>query len=279
MKNSKWLFFILAFLMVLFTTWSAVAYEVNKPLTVQVKFQYDDGLSVVDVVTQSCDISVYFQASQGNFTPVVIGAPMSGGSYHVFVFTPQFVGDYVLSVECSYGNESAVYNEVVRITPLLGVVGGGGGQVLNLNAKIVPERSLFVVNIAVQSDLVFGVSYYLDGKLVNSNQAEYRLLSGDRVLSSGGFVIKNTGEYVFDYDFKDQLTGSYRVALFFDGRTEFVDVRVISVSEDLSPITGFVVNSDGEVSVFKAGVLIFFVLFILLLVVVFIRSLRKGGRK
>ena len=273
--NKRWIFFGLAFLIVVLTTWSALAYEVNRPLDIQVKLQYDNGMTLTDVVSQACIISIY---NQGTSSLVVRDANMTAGSYHDYSFTPTSTGDYVLSVKCDHNNESASYHETITIMPQT-TSGGSGGQVLNLNAKIVPDKSSYVVNLGVDSKLSFGVAYYVDGKAKNSNVAQFRVLKGDQVVKTGGFVIKDTGSYVFDEDFKDYVTGDYQIALYFDGRTEFVALKVISVAEDLSPITGFVTNSDGKVSVVKLGLLIFFALFIILLTVVFIRSLRKGGRK
>ena len=82
------------------------AYTVNQPLTINVKLQYDNGTALSDVLVPACIDSIYFK---GNSSFVQHDAEMTAGTYHSTVFTPSTTGDYQLSVECTYNNETAKY--------------------------------------------------------------------------------------------------------------------------------------------------------------------------
>ena len=257
----------------------ANAYEVNQPLNVQAKLQYDNGVSLVDVTSSACIMSVFFH---GNENLIVRDANMiPAGGYHEYSFTPNYTGIYTINVKCDYAGEQATFYEDVDITTQLVEPSGGGvgSQTLNLNAMIQPDKLNYVVNLKGDTRLQFPIKYFAGGVLKNSNEAEWRIVKEDRVLNKGNFVILQTGTYQFDFDFKDYLTGDYKIFLYFDGRNEVVNVKVISISEDLNFVTGWVIDSKGDVSPVKAFLGIFFLILIILAVFFFIRSLRRGGKK
>jgi hypothetical protein len=276
MENKKaWMIGLFVLLLVS----SVSAYQVNQPLNVQAKLQYDNGLTLVDVNSQACIMSVFDHANNSlvvrdkNMTPA--------GGYHSYSFIPSDVGTYTINVKCVFNSEEAVYYEDVEIVQLTNEPSGGGvgSQVLNLNAKISPDKLNYVVNLKGDTRLKFPVNYYAGGVLKNSNEAEWRIIKEDKVLNKGSFIILSTGTYQFDYDFKDYLTGDYKIFLYFDGRNEIVNLKVISISEDLNAITGWAVNSDGNVSPVRAIIGISFLILIIVAVVLFFKRMGRGGRK
>ena len=254
------------------------AYQVNQPLTINVKLQYDNGTAISDVVVPACIASVYYE---GNSSMVLYDSAMVAGVYHGIIFTPTATGVYTLSVKCSYSGETAKYYEDIFITnPIVDSTGGvSGSQTLNLNTKIMPEKRQYVVNLQGDTLLKFLTEYYSNGNLANSNQAEWSVVKDDKILNKGLYVIKSTGIYQFDYDFKDYVTGDYKIFLFFDGRTEIVDLKIIDMNQDLLPITGFVLDNKGNVSVVRSLLLVGVLLLILMVVVLFVRRMREGKRR
>jgi hypothetical protein len=193
------------------------AYQVNQPLTINVKLQLDNGTVLTDVLVPACIDSIYYD---GNSSLLVRDQPMTPGTYHSTVFTPPAVGDYELSVFCTHNNETVRYFETISITPVISGSGSGGsiGQVLNLNAKILPSQSRYVVNLGVDSRLQFPVQYYSNGVLAASNQATWTLTQNDAAKDKGTFVMQSTGNYQFDFDFNNYVPGDYTLYLSFYGR-------------------------------------------------------------
>ena len=271
MKQKLFLFLILFSLSLLPLVSS---YQVNSPLDIKVKLQYDDGVNLTDVLSTACIASIYFA---GDSSLVVRDATMTPGTYHEIIFTPTAAGDYTISIKCTYGNSTVTYHEEFPITQM--IVGSqpasSGGQVLNLNVKILPEKKLYIVNLQENSKLLFPIQYSVGGKLSNSNQATWRLVREDKVLSSGFYKILSTGNYQFDYDFKDQLPGSYQLFLDFDGRTEIVDVSVTSMGQGVSLISGMVTGSDGKLSIVRVTFSILFILLLIMAIVLLWRRSRK----
>jgi len=246
------------------------AYQVNQPLTINVKLQYDNGSVLSDVLVPACIDSIYFD---GNSSLLVRDQPMTPGTYHSTVFTPPVVGDYELSVICTFNNETARYFETIAITPVITGSGSGGsiGQILNLNAKIVPDKSSYTVNLGVDSVLRFPVQYYANGVLANSNQATWTITQNDTAMEKGTFVMQSTGNYQFDFDFKNYAPGDYTVYLYFDGRNQAVTVHVISINSDLLSITGWVLTDTGAVSPVKAVIALFFLILLVAAIILFFR--------
>lgn len=247
------------------------AYQINQSITINVKLQVDNGTALQDVLVPACIDSIYYD---GNNSFVVHDAPLTPGTYHSMVWTPTAEGSYELSVQCTVSNETAKYYETIPITPvLIGGSSSSGGAVLNLNAKILPSASSFVVNLGQNSDLQFPVQYFSNGVLTNSHEATWSITQNNTVLNSGQFVITSTGNYLFDYDFKNYVAGDYTVYLYFDGRNQAVTVHVISVNGDLLSVTGWVLDSStGQVSPFKAA---FALLFLFLIIAVIILAVRR----
>lgn len=262
----RWLWLLALLLLVPLVS----AYQVNSPLDIKVKLQYDNGVNLTDVMSTACIASIYYA---GNSSLLVRDQPMTPGTYHDIVFLPTAVGDYTISIKCTYGNETVTYHEDFSITPPIVGSTSGGGQVLNLNVKIMPEKKSYTVNVHESSKLAFPIQYSVGGKLSNSNEAAWRLVSQDKVLAKGFYKIVSTGNYEFDYDFKDVLPGSYQLFLDFDGRTEIVDVSVVSMEQTVSLISGMVTGSDGKLSVVRVT---FSILFILLLLMAFVLLWRRS---
>jgi hypothetical protein len=251
------------------------AYTVNQPLDIQIKLQYDNGVTLTDITSSACIISIYFH---GNNSLLVRDQSMIAGSYHSYSFTPVSTGDYTVNVKCDYNNESAIYVEDIVIEPPSSSV-SSGGQKLILNTQISPESTSYVVNLQGQTILQFPIQYFANGKMTNSNEQEFRIVKEDKILDKGMMKITGTGNYLFDFDFKDYLTGDYKIFLYFDGRSQIVDLKVISISEDLNFITGWVIDSKGDVSPVRAITGILFLILIIIAVVVFLQSLRQRQRK
>jgi hypothetical protein len=246
------------------------AYEVGVPLDIKVKLQFDDGVSLLDVVDDVCIVSIYFA---GNESLVVRDVQMSGGAYHNVTFFPSAVGEYTVSVRCVYGNESVSYYEDFQITPVIVGSPSGGGGVLNLNAKIIPERKSVVVDLSGGERLSLGVQYSVGGRLVDSGVAGWRLVREDRVLASGSYVSVGQGSYRLEYDVSGLFEGSYQLFLDFDGRTEIVDVLLVRRVGGVSLLSGMVVGGDGRVSFVRSSLALLVLLFVIM--VLFLASKRS----
>lgn len=275
MNGKNWFLIGFGLLLVLFTVMGASAYQVNQPLDVRVRLQYDNGSSLVDVLSQACIMSVYSEASSSLVVRDGVMTVVSG--YHNYTFVPVSTGGYVVSVQCTFNNETVAFHDSVSVDNVpSGSTSSGGGGVLNLDAKIVLAKSSYVVNVGSSDTILdFDASYYVGGVLSNSNYARYSIVKGDQILDSGGFVISRTGVYSFNFDFKNYATGDYKVLLNFDGRSSSVDVKVINVGVNSNMITGFVVKDDGSVNALNVVILFVIVFLIVLVIVFFVRSFSK----
>lgn len=246
------------------------AYEVNAPLDIKVKLQYDNGTALSDVVSQACIASIYSASTEDLLLRDV---NMTPGAYHGVTFTPNATGEYTVSIRCGVGNETVTYHEDFTITPV--ITGGGGGQVLNLNVKILPERRAYTVNVQADPTLSFTIQYSVGGRLQDSHEATWRLVREDAVVAKGYYKVLDTGVYEFDHDFGDALPGGYSLLLDFDGRSEIVTVAVVNRGAVQSLLTGLVASSDGKVSWVRAFLSLLFLLILLMLFALFVWRFRR----
>jgi hypothetical protein len=273
MINKK-LFIFLAFL--LFIPVVFAGYYKDVPVDVQITVQHDDGMNITDVTGQVCIISVF---SNPLDALIYEDVPMVNGSVHHFSFTPNQLGVYVISVKCVYGNETGLYYDSINVETRPVDIQNNQPSVVNLNAEVFPDKSSYYVNLGKTNMLSFNTEYYVNGKLTNSNYAEYKIVKDDKILAKGGFKITSTGVYKLEYDLKDFVEGDYKVFLAFDGKTKVVDLKVDTVSKDWGFIATLVQNEDGSWNKVKIGLALISLIFILMLFIVLFRLLSKGKSK
>jgi hypothetical protein len=262
------------------------AYNVGDSVPLSVHAQYDNGISLVNIPVP-CRLSIFFHNTDSFIVRNVSMIP--SGAYHTYSFVPAVAGSYTASVLCSYNGDSSVFwfdFDIGSINAPVNNSGGGrginpdGGSVLqsvfgNASGSIVPEHSVYTVNVRDDSVLTYSTSYFVDSKLANAKVSSWKLLRDGNVLDDGSFTSSATGVYSFSYDFKDLPVGEYQVAESFDGKPLLVDVSVVDRSADLSLISGLVTYDDGSLSVVKLGVLIFVLIIIIVATILLFRSLRK----
>jgi hypothetical protein len=258
-------------------------FNVNEPVDLIVRVQYDNNVSLSNIPLSVCNLSVY--TGVGYVLSNVSMIP--NGQYHHYVFTPTVAGYYYASVFCSYLGENSLYlfNFNVTVPVDNGVhsgagSGGGGSSTLVPQAmipSIVPDRSSYTVNLLSDSVLKFDTQYSLDNKLSTAKSSSYQLLKDGNVIDSGLLSSTSVGTYTFDYDFVSLPVGQYQVALDFDGKLVLVDVNVVSNSNNI--FTGLITADDGSVSAGKLGVAIFVLIFIIVAIVLLVRTLTKKPRR
>ena len=121
------------FLFLLFGVVSVFGHDVGGPIDVRVSLSFDDGVNLVPVNVSACIGSVYF-VEGSDLLLRDVSLSVSGSGLHNFTFVPMSLGSYVVSVSCSYNNESAVYHEEILVSEVVG--GGGTAGVLNFDAKV-----------------------------------------------------------------------------------------------------------------------------------------------
>ena len=277
---NKLFYLLFLFLLIPFVS----SYSVNQSIPLSVKVQYDNGVSLSDILVPACVISMFnhdadvFTFRNQSMTP--------SGEFHTYTFIPSLAGSYTASVLCSHSGDSSAYwfdFDVADIMDNVNSSGRGinpsGGSVLQsvfpASQSIAPEHSSYIVNLASNSVLTFPTSYYADSKLVNAKTSSWQLLRDGNILDSGSFISASSGVYSFIYDFKNLPVGDYQIAESFDNKPMLIDVSVVSRSGDASLISGLVTFDDGSISVVKLSVLIFVLIIIIIATVLLFRSLRR----
>ena len=163
--------------------------------------------------------------------------------------------------------------EVVALLIAIALV--QGTMALTPNSYVAPDSRSYTVNLGRESNLRFTTQYSVSGALANASDATWRFMRNSTVLARGEFVRVDTGSYLFDHDFKDAVTGDYTLLLTFDGRSETVDVHIISVGGEME----LFLDSDGKVSTFRIIVAGVFLAVFIATAIIFVRRIRGGRRR
>lgn len=275
---NKSFFYILFFLV---SVSCISAYNIGDTVPLSVHAQYDNGVSLVDILVP-CRLSMFLHDSDSFVLRNVSMIP--SGAFHTYSFIPSSAGSYTASIFCSYLGDSSVFwiDFDVGLVPVVPSSSGrgisnGSGSVLQsvLSGSIVPERSSFTVNKFVDSLLNFDTQYSVDNQLSSAKSSSYKLLKDGVIVDSGFLSSTAVGTYSFSYDFVSLPVGLYQVALSFDDKVVLVDVNVVSRSNALPLISGLITSDDGSVSAGKLGVFIFVLLFIVVASILLVRSFTR----
>ena len=131
------------------------AYSVNQQMELSLQLQYFDGVSVQNVTSSACILSIY---NQFTHLPVFTNQPMVGGDLQYYYFTPSQAGQYTASFICIYNNESAVYSQdflVSQVTPSVtqGLAGGTIAAPITGQVVVSPSNVSAPVPLTPQSAL------------------------------------------------------------------------------------------------------------------------------
>ena len=239
------------------------AYTINQTIYLNLTVQDDSNNYIT---SQICIGAVYFW---GNESFLFKDRPLTNiGNYHLMNFTPTANGNYVITAECSYNNETSSYYQDITVQNITPSGGAGGGtpysppsSIINNIPSSIYKKNIFTTTIYYKIDGQYADSYIHRVDIYNAN--------GEKI-DSVELTPVAKGEYQLEYDFSGFANGEYTLSVVMDEKTDSIKTNV----SEYNAITGMFINTNGTPRTFNIIIAVVLgILFLILLILLMVKKL------